>query len=82
MANSASLVADCGDAANARTASGAKSCIPVEGRVAFGNGSRGNVSGDDRGGLADCDAIGGCCSIADGGGGASTDLADGGRGGD
>lgn len=69
----------CDDALNARTASGVKSGIPVEGRAAVVYGCRGKVTGGVRRGLADGDADGRGCGVADDGG-ASTDLADGGRG--
>lgn len=51
--NCAGRFAYCGDASSARTASGVKSGIPVEGRAAVGNGRRGNTTGNVRGGLTD-----------------------------
>ena len=65
---------------SARTTSGVKRSIPVEGWAAVGNGCCGNVADDGRGGLADGEEIGGGCAVADGGI-ASADLADGNRAG-
>lgn len=59
-------LAECGDALSARTTSGVKSGIPVEGRVAVSNGCRGNITGD---------VVSRGCGVTDGGS-ASTDLAD------
>lgn len=76
----ARLVADHSDALRARTASGVKIDIPVERRADIYNGVRGNVTGIIRSGLIYLDIVGGDFGVVDGGG-ASTALVDGGRGG-
>lgn len=78
--NCAGLFVCCNGHLSARTASGVKSGIAVEGRAFIRNECRGKASGDVRRGLTDGALVGRVCSVADGGG-ASTDLADGGSGG-
>ena len=52
--NYAGLFADCDDAWSARTASGVKSGISVEGWSAVGNGCRGHVAGEGWPGRSSC----------------------------
>lgn len=66
--NYAGPIADCGDASSARPTSGIKRGKYVEGRAAIGNGVRGSVGSDGRGGPEDGDVIIGGRGVADGGG--------------
>lgn len=66
--NGVRQAAEFGDYLSARTTSGVKRSIVVEGRAAAGNGGRDGVSGNGRGGLADGGVAGGGCGVDDGDG--------------